>query len=132
MKKLFLLGVLGLGLSFSAAAVFAGPVADSVKAAMGEARENLVAMLGTTDKAAQAKHEEAVKASTAKVDEIIAKHAGAFKEFAAIWTEFKATRDGQIIPNVKAGKLDEAKTISSTVQAERIKKMAGILGTMAQ
>ncbi|MBF0136405.1 MAG: hypothetical protein HQL65_09210 [Magnetococcales bacterium] len=132
MNKLLLAGILGLGLSFSASAALAGPVAESVKAAMGEARENLVALLGTTDKDGQAKRVEAIKAASAKVDAAVAKHGDALKVFGAVWSEFKTTRDTQIIPLIKEGKVVEAKALATGVQAERVKKMGEILGSMAQ
>ncbi|MEO5333143.1 MAG: hypothetical protein H7839_14070 [Magnetococcus sp. YQC-5] len=132
MKKLLLAGILGLGLGFSSSAVMAGPVADSVKAAMKEARENLVAMLDTPDKEGQAKRHEAIKAASAKVDEIVAKNGDALKAFNEIWTVFKQTRDTELIPKLMAGKVDEAKALATTVQAERVKKMGEILGAVAQ
>ena len=39
----------------------------------------------------------------------------------------RLTRDGEIIPFVKAGKKDDAKALAKGVQAERFKKMQELL-----
>jgi len=49
-------------------------------------------------------------------------------EFKAVWGDFKKTRDGEIIPQIYAGKKAEAKALASGIQAERMKKMKGTLG----
>lgn len=49
------------------------------------------------------------------------------QEFKAIWTEFVATRDGEMIPAVQAGDKEKAKSLGQSVQAERIKKIQALL-----
>ncbi|MBF0438648.1 MAG: hypothetical protein HQL93_05945 [Magnetococcales bacterium] len=132
MKKMVCTVALTLGMSLAASALFAGPIADSAKAGMSEARENLLALLDSTDKNDQAKRIEAIKAATAKVDGLVMANAEAFKSFNEVYSAFKATRDGELVPMVLAGKKDEAKAIGKGIQAERFKKMMEILGTIAQ
>ncbi|MBF0186122.1 MAG: hypothetical protein HQM06_17270 [Magnetococcales bacterium] len=132
MKKTMGVLLLALGLSCLTTASFAGPVADSVKAGMGEARENLLSLLETADKAEQAKKIEAIKAATAKVDAIVAANAADFAAFSEVFVPFKKTRDGEIVPMILAGKVDEAKGLGKGIQAERYKKMMEILGGVAK
>jgi hypothetical protein len=49
--------------------------------------------------------------------------AAAAAAFTPVWTEFKATRDNEIIPAVYAGKTDDAKKLAMGIQAERMGKM---------
>ena len=53
-----------------------------------------------------------------------------FKEFQEIWQAFKKTRDTEIIPAVKAGKVDVAKALAKGVQAERLGKMKQLLAEL--
>jgi hypothetical protein len=48
-------------------------------------------------------------------------------EFKAVWDQFKATRENEIIPAVYAGKTADAKKIAASVQAGRLSKMWGIM-----
>jgi len=48
-------------------------------------------------------------------------------EFKAVWDQFKATRENEIIPAVYAGKAADAKKIAAGVQAGRLSKMWGIM-----
>ncbi|MEO5365109.1 MAG: hypothetical protein H7831_01870 [Magnetococcus sp. WYHC-3] len=131
MTKLWLSALLGLGLALAAGGAEAGPVADEVKMAMGEARQNLVAMVGAADMAEYPQREMAIQAATAKVDATVAAHPQALAAFNAVWMEFKNTRDTQIIPALKAGKVADAKALASGIQAERVKKMNEALSAVA-
>ena len=114
--------------------------ADTIQAALGEARANLVAMIDTTDKAAQddlyAKVTKASKDLDSALDAALkdaattADQAAKYKDFKATWDAFKNTRETEIVPAVRAGKTADAKAVAGGVQAERMKKMKGLLGEL--
>jgi hypothetical protein len=119
-------------LVLSAGHAQAGASDDACKALM-EARSNLVAMLDTSDKAMLDDHKAKVQAASAKLEEIVAgmakgPDAAKANEFTAVWGDFKKTRDGEIIPQIYAGKKAEAKALASGIQAERMKKLKGTMG----
>lgn len=110
--------------------------ADAIKTSLMTARENLVAMINAPA-ADQDKYQEEITKATKGVDDGVAA-AVADKEtlpeqvtkleaFNKVWGEFKKTRDDEIIPAVKAGKVEDAKQLASTIQAERMKEMKGTL-----
>jgi hypothetical protein len=110
----------------------AGASDDACKALM-EARSNLVAMLETSDKAMLDGQKAKVEAASAKLEEIIAAmakgpDAARANEFNAVWGDFRKTRDGEIIPQIYAGKKADAKALASGIQAERMKKLKGAMG----
>ena len=132
MKKLLSVGLFAFGMMSAASVVLAGPVADATKASVMEAREHLVSLLSTTDKDGQAKRVADIKLATAKVDTLIEQNADTLKAFSEPWKAFKNTRDTELIPNILAGKIDEAKALATGVQAERLKKMMDALGAVSQ
>lgn len=109
--------------------------ADDACGALMEARGHLVAMIGSTDKATQDDLKGKVHAASAKLDATLAammKSYNASDEakaaaFKPAWDAFKATREGEIIPHVYAGKIAEAKAIAGGIQAERMKQMRGAM-----
>jgi hypothetical protein len=116
----------------SAGLVHAGTPEDACKALM-EARGHLVTMLDASDKATQDDLKGKVQAASAKLEDIIAAmakgpDAAKAKDFKTVWEEFRKTRDNEIIPDIYAGKKAEAKALATGVQAERMKKMKGIMG----
>ena len=48
-------------------------------------------------------------------------------DFKAVWDQFKATREKEIIPAIYAGNAAEAKKISDGIQYERLSKMWSIM-----
>ena len=125
-----------MGFAFAAMVLDAGLAAaapsDDACAALMEARGHLVSMIGATDKAALDDFKAKVHAASAKLDGILAGMAGAdaakAAEFKAVWAEFKNTRETGIIPALYAGKQADAKALASGIQAERMKKMKGVMG----
>lgn len=109
--------------------------ADDACAALMEARGHLVAMIGSTDKAAHSDLKPKIQAASDKVDAVInamqkSYNAGNEAQAAAfkpVWEAFKATRENEIIPAVLAGKNVDAKALASGIQAERMKQMRGAL-----
>ncbi|HRH82526.1 MAG TPA: hypothetical protein PLW81_15920 [Thiobacillaceae bacterium] len=105
---------------------------DEACAALGEARTHLVAMIGSTDKAAQDDLKSKVHAASAKLDAALAGMSGAdadkATQFKPVWEAFKNTRETEIIPAVYAGRNADAKAIATGIQAERMKAMKGAMG----
>jgi len=114
---------------------FAAPADDACGALM-EARGHLVALIGSSDKAAQDNLKNKVHAASAKLDGTLAammKRYNATDEakaaaFKPVWEAFKNTRENEIIHDVYAGKVAEAKAIAGGIQAERMKQMKGAMG----
>ncbi len=91
-------------------------------------------MLGMTDKAQQTEAKKAVdQASTALETtlETLLKEGTLDKakltQFQETWAAFKKTREEEIIPAFQAGKMEVAKKLASTVQAERVKTMNEVI-----
>lgn len=139
MKKLFM-GIAALVVAVMLGHGAQAADAGAIKAPLMVARENAVAFIGAADAATQDKHvAEIVKASKAVDDATAAALAdkatpadvaAKLKEFQATYEAFKKTRDGEIVPMVRAGKKDEAKALISGIQAERFKKMTGLLAEL--
>jgi enoyl-[acyl-carrier-protein] reductase (NADH) len=118
--------MLGAGLAH------AGTPDDACKALM-ESRGHLVTMLDATEKAAQDDLKAKINAASGKLDGILTAmakgpDAAKAKDFKAVWEEFRKTRDNEIIPHIYAGKKAEAKALATGIQAERMKKMKGVMG----
>jgi hypothetical protein len=54
-------------------------------------------------------------------------HAKVAADFKAVWDQFKATREKEIIPAIYKGDADDAKKITNGIQSERLSKMWGIM-----
>jgi acetylornithine/succinyldiaminopimelate/putrescine aminotransferase len=120
---------LGLGPAFTPAAwVDHRPEACT---ALVDARVALWSMMDAKDKSTQDALNAKVQAASTKLDTVLASMTGAeakkAAEFKAVWDQFKATRDNEIIPAVYAGKAADAKKIAASVQAGRLSKMWGIM-----
>lgn len=108
---------------------------DDACAALMEARGHLVAMIGSTDKAAHADLKPKIHAASDKVDAVInamlksynAGNEAQANAFKPVWEAFKVTRENEIIPAVLAGKNADAKALATGIQAERMKQMRGAL-----
>ena len=48
-------------------------------------------------------------------------------DFKAVWDQFKATREKEIIPAIYRGNVDDAKKIADGIQLDRLSKMWGIM-----
>ncbi|QTR46362.1 MCP four helix bundle domain-containing protein [Thiothrix litoralis] len=111
--------------------------ADAIKTSLMAARENLVAMIAAPDAADQDKYQEEITKATKGVDDGVAaaladketlpEEVTKLEAFNTVWGDFKKTRDDEIIPAVKAGKVEDAKQLATTIQAERMKEMKGTL-----
>jgi Four helix bundle sensory module for signal transduction len=121
--------MVALGLAFVPPA-WADPAGDAC-AALVEARSTLYSMLSAKDKSAQDALSAKVQAASAKLDSVLAAMTGADTKaataFKAVWEEFKATRDKDIIPAIYKGNADEAKRIANGIQYQRLSQMWSIM-----
>jgi hypothetical protein len=53
-------------------------------------------------------------------------------DFKAVWDQFKATRDKDIIPAIYKGNADEAKKIADGIQYQRLSQMWSIMSCKAR
>ena len=88
-------------------------------------------MISAKDKSAQDALKAKVQASSKKLDSVLAamsgndaKRAGEFK---AVWEQFKATRENEIIPALQKGNVQEAKKIADGIQLQRLSQMWKIM-----
>ena len=84
-------------------------------------------MINAKDKSAQDALNAKVREASTKLDAVLAGMTGAdakaAADFKALWDQFKATRDNQIIPAIYKGNADEAKKIADGIQSERLSEM---------
>jgi hypothetical protein len=121
--------VFALGLTFVPAA-WADPASDAC-VALVDARSALYSMMTAKDKSAQDALNAKVQAASIKLDSVLAgmtgAHAKVAADFKAVWDQFKATREKEIIPAIYKGNADDAKKITSGIQSERLSKMWSIM-----
>lgn len=120
---------LGLGLAFVPVA-WADPASDAC-AALADARSALYSMINAKDKSVQDALNAKVQAASAKLDSVLAGMTGpetkVAADFKAVWDQFKATREKEIIPAIYKGNAAEAKKITDGIQYERLSKMWSIM-----
>ena len=100
---------------------------------LGAARTALVTLLDEADATKQNGYVEQIKTATAAVDANLAAMAGgpdaakvnALRRPSPV---FKGTRDGEIVPAIKAGDTAKAKGLATGVQAGRMKEMKAAMG----
>ena len=128
MKKTLALVLCMSAVALAPMTSFAASKADALTA-MKTAREKLVALIDTKEKVKQdALIGEIHKASDEVDTQLAALSADATaKEAAAVWAEFKKTRETEIIPAVQKGEVAKAKEIAGGIQKERFKKMTELL-----
>jgi hypothetical protein len=121
--------VFGLGLAIVPAAG-ADPASDAC-ASLANARSALYSMMLAKGKSAQDAWNAKVQAASTKLDSVLTSMTGAdaklASDFKAVWDQFKATRENEIIPAIYKGNADDAEKIVDGVQAERLSKMWGIM-----
>lgn len=115
----------GLGLTLARTA-WAVPASETCTA-LAEARDSLYSMLHTTDKSEQDALIAKTKAASGKVDTALARMTGADAKAATdikvVWDQFTATRDNEIIPLIRQGKIDDAKKIANGIQFQRFSRI---------
>jgi len=121
--------VLSFGLAFVSAA-WADPASDAC-AALVSARTALYSMMLAKDKSAQDAWNAKVQAASTKLDSMLAGMSGAdakvASDFKAVWDQFKATRENEIIPAIYNGNVNDAKKLVNGIQAQRLSKMWSIM-----
>ena len=135
MKKLVVAGM-------AVASIFTMQLAHSaticdMKTALGDARSNLVDMVGSTDKAEQEGLKAKVDAATADLEAATSAMLSDDNKdddadlatFEKTWADFKNTRETEIVPAIYAGDNAKAKEIATGIQAERMSVMNGIISS---
>ncbi len=121
--------VFGLGLAFVQGA-WANSAIDAC-AALANARNALYSMLNAKDKSAQDALNVKMQAASTKLDSVLAGMTGpeakVAADFKAVWDQFKATRDTEIIPAIEKGNANEAKKIADGIQLDRLSEMWSIM-----
>ena len=88
-------------------------------------------MINAKDKSAQDALNAKVQEASTKLESVLAGMTGAnakaAADFKALWDQFRATRDNQIIPAIYKGNADEAKKIADGIQSERHSKMWSVM-----
>jgi hypothetical protein len=88
-------------------------------------------MMNAKEKPAQDALNAKMQAASTKLDSVLAGMTGAqakvAADFKAVWDQFKATRDKEIIPAIYKGNVDDAKKIASGIQFQRLSKMWSIM-----
>jgi len=100
---------------------------------LGEARTQLVALLGEADATKFDGYKAKIQAASKAVDADLAAMAGGpdaakVTAFKPVWEAFKATRENEIVPAVYAGDKEKAKGLATGVQAGRMKEMKAAMG----
>ena len=100
---------------------------------LGEARTQLVALIGEADATKFDGYKAKIQAASKAVDAELAAMAGGAdaakaSAFKPVWEDFKATREKEIIPAVYAGDKEKAKGLATGVQAGRMKEMKAAMG----
>jgi len=119
----------GLGLAFVPVA-WADPASD-VCVALVDARNALSSMLNAKDKSALDAFRAKVQAASTKLDTVLAGMTGAdakkAADFKAVWDQFKATRENEIIPAIYSDNAGDAKKIADNIQLDRLGQMWRIM-----
>ena len=88
-------------------------------------------MLNAKDRSAQDALKAKVQAASTKLDSALAGMTGAnakvAADFKAVWDQFKATREEEIIPAIYKGNVDDARKMADGIQSERLAKMWHIM-----
>ncbi len=128
-QSIVLTTVFNLGLAFVQAA-WAEPASDAC-AALVDARNALYSMMNAKDKSVQDALRAKVQAASAKLDSVLAGMTGAdakvAADFKAVWDQFKATRENEIIPAIYSGNVGDAKKIADAIQLDRMSQMWRIM-----
>lgn len=136
MKKVLIISVAAASM-FTMQLAHSATICDA-KSALGDARSNLVAMVGSTDKAEQKSLKTKVDAATTELEAAIKAMLGdankdddaQLSTFKEAWVAFKETRETEIVPAVYAGDNAKAKAIATGIQAERMGVMNGVVSAL--
>ncbi len=124
-----LLMIFGIGIVFTSSAR-ADPAADAC-AALVNVRSALYSMVSAKQKSEQDVLNAKVQESSKKLDSVLDSMSGSdpkrATDFKIIWSQFKTTRDNEIIPAMQRGNLQDAKKIADGIQLQRLSQMWKIM-----
>ena len=116
--------------SIAITAALGDPASDAC-AALATARSALHSMINAKDKSEQVALNANVQAATTKLDTVLTGMTGAdakvAADFKAVWHQFKATCEKEIIPAIYKGNAAEAKKMTDGIQYKRLSKMWSIM-----
>ena len=99
--------------------------------ALGEARISLYSMLHAKDRSAQDALKAKMQAASNKIESLLdsmnVTDTKVAADFKAVWDQFKATRDNEIVPAIYNGNLNDAKKIADGIQFQRLSRMWSIM-----
>ena len=99
--------------------------------ALMRARTALLALLDTKDGSARRRLERQIARASGELDTILGEPRGpeavALASFARIWEQFKHTRECEILPAIRSGRLGQARSKAYGIQAQRLAKMKRVL-----
>jgi hypothetical protein len=88
-------------------------------------------MLNAKDKSALDAFRAKVQAASTKLDSVLAGMTGTdakrAADFKAVWDQFKATRENEIIPAIYSDNAGDAKKIADNIQLDRLGQMWRIM-----
>jgi methyl-accepting chemotaxis protein len=105
----------------------------STASQLNAVRAALLGMMAAPDRAAQEALHEQIRTLTRDIDTAFAALldgarsddvAAGLRDVRQVWQAFRDTRDGELIPAIYAGRLDEARAIATGVQAERYRRFS--------
>lgn len=109
---------------------------SDLKVKLHEARDNLTNMIQNPNKRGPAQQEK-VKKSADEVTEALKKikvseeKQSRYQTLVKTWEAFQKTREETLVPLLLQGKVDEAVSIASGIQAERFSKMMSLVDELA-
>lgn len=105
----------------------ASAATEKMLSALMQARSALLALLDTDDAAARRRLERKIEKASSDLDALLddarAGKAPFAASFSAVWQQFKQTRQCEIIPAARSGRIRDAREIALGVQAERLALM---------
>lgn len=111
-----------------------GSTAEDCKPKVDKARSTLLELMGgkVSEEQQKAVKDSANVAHTCIMEIKAPGHEAKVAELQKVWSEFKATRENELVPLILAGKKEEAKKIGGGIQSERIGKVKSIIQQLSE
>lgn len=96
-----------------------------------DARRALLSMIEARERVVRDSLHEQVRSASGRLDRLLEQASGGgdrVARFRSVWEQFKATRQGEIIPAIYAGEIERARRVATGIQAERLARMRAYLG----
>lgn len=123
------------GFAASGDARSAAADAELALATLMDARRALLSMIEARERTQRDSLYEQVRGASSRLDRLLEQAAAGgaahIARFRSVWEQFKATRQGEIIPAIYAGEIERARRVATGIQAERLARMRSYLGSGA-